>query len=199
MDEKGIHHAIQAVSKGGLIVYPTDTLYALGASIADKDAVSRIFSVKKRPLSLPLPVAFSDEQMISDYVFLSSVGKRLVEHFLPGQLTLVCKKNEKIPSVVTAGKDTLAVRIPDDDIALTIIKKIGPLVVTSANIHGENPPLTVDEIRKVFKPGMVEVFVDDGPRSGTPSTIVDVTTSQPKMLREGNVSFDEIMSVSDGV
>ena len=198
MDETVLNRAINALDHGHIIVYPTDTLYALGAKIVEKRAVLHIFSIKNRPLSLPLPVAFSDENMVSDYVFLSSLAKRLLAHFLPGKVTLVCKKKESMPSEVTGGKNTVAVRIPQDPVALKIIKKTGPLVVTSANIHGKTTPENVSEIRKVFEPEMINVFVDDGPRSGKPTTIVDATGSHPKILREGIVSSDVILKLSDG-
>jgi len=198
MDETVLNRAVNALDHGRLIVYPTDTLYALGAKIVEKRAVLHIFSIKTRPLSLPLPVAFSDENMVSDYAFLSPVAKRLLTHFLPGKVTLVCKKKERIPSEVTAGKNTVAVRIPQDPVALKIIKKTGPLVVTSANIHGQTTPENVSEIRKLFESEMINVFVDDGPRFGKPTTIVDVTGSHPKILREGIVSSDVILNVSDG-
>ncbi|MBS3749466.1 MAG: threonylcarbamoyl-AMP synthase [Candidatus Thermoplasmatota archaeon] len=198
MDETVLNRAVNALDHGHLIVYPTDTLYALGAKIVEKRAVLHIFSIKTRPLSLPLPVAFSDENMVSDYAFLSPLAKRLLSHFLPGKVTLVCKKKERIPSEVTAGKNTVAVRIPQDPVALKIIKKTGPLVVTSANIHGQTTPENVSEIRKLFGSEKINVFVDDGPRSGKPTTIVDVTGSNPKILREGIVSSDVILKLSDG-
>ena len=198
MDETILNRAVNAVEHGHLIVYPTDTLYALGSKIDERNAVLRLFSIKDRPKSLPLPVAFSDKNMVLDYVFLSSLAKKLLSHFLPGKITLVCKKKESIPSEVTAGKNTVAVRIPNDPVALKIIKKTGPLIATSANIHGQLPPAKVSEIRKMFKPEMIEVFVDDGPRFGKPTTIVDVTGSHPKILRDGSVSSDMILNVSDG-
>jgi L-threonylcarbamoyladenylate synthase len=198
MDETVLNRAVNALDHGHLIVYPTDTLYALGAKIVEKRAVLHIFSIKTRPLSLPLPVAFSDENMVSDYAFLSPLAKRLLTHFLPGKVTLVCKKKERIPLEVTAGKNTVAVRIPQDPVALKIIKKTGPLVVTSANIYGQTTPENVSEIRKLFESEMINVFVDDGPRFGKPTTIVDVTGSHPKILREGIVSSDVILKLSDG-
>ncbi|MBS3777678.1 MAG: threonylcarbamoyl-AMP synthase [Candidatus Thermoplasmatota archaeon] len=195
MDTNDIVHAVEAVRKGKLIVYPTDTLYALGANVSQKKAITAIFQLKQRPKSLPLPVAVSDKHMLSKVAILSPLAKKLAHTFFPGKITLVCRKKQDIPSIVTAGKDTIAVRIPDDQIALTLLKKTGPLVATSANIHKMKPAATVSEIRKLFKPEIVEVYIDDGIRQGKPSTIVDVTESQPVILREGSISKKMILEL----
>jgi len=196
MNENRIVHAAHAIRNGKLIVYPTDTLYALGADATQKNAIRSLFSIKNRPFTLPLPIAVSDMKMLNDVVYLSTVAKQLADTFFPGKITLVCRKKNIILDEVTAGKNTVAVRIPDDSIALELIKKTGPIVTTSANIHGHSTPSTISEIRKLFKPGIVEVYIDDGLRQNKPSTIVDVTSSQPKILRQGAISktiiFDEV-------
>jgi L-threonylcarbamoyladenylate synthase len=193
MDEDLITQAVEAVGKGNLIVYPTDTLYGLGSSISKDKAIETIFSVKNRPKSLPLSIAVSDKKMLSTCVNLTSLAENLAERFLPGKITLVCEKKNSILDSITGGKKTVAVRIPDDTIALHLIKKTGPLIATSANIHGQSTPASISEIRKLFKPGVVEVYIDDGPRQGRPSTIVDVTGSHPIILREGSIPASRIL------
>ena len=193
MHEDVITQAVEAVRKGRLIVYPTDTLYGLGSSISESKAIDTIFTVKHRPKSLPLPVAVSDIQMLSTCVELTPLAEHLAERFLPGKITLVCKKKTIILDSISAGKTTVAIRIPDDPIALHIIKKTGPLIATSANIHGQSTPALISEIRKLFKPGIVEVYIDDGLRQGKPSTIVDVTGSHPIILREGSIPANRIL------
>ena len=193
MHEDVITRAVEAVKKGRLIVYPTDTLYGLGSSILESKAIDTIFTVKHRPKSLPLPVAVSDKQMLSMCVELTPLAENLAERFLPGKITLVCKKKTVISDSISAGKKTVAIRIPDDPIALHIIKKTGPLIATSANIHGHLTPALISEIRKLFKPGIVEVYIDDGPRQGKPSTIVDVTGSHPIILRDGSIPANRIL------
>lgn len=192
MDEKILSHAVNAIQQGKLIVYPTDTLYGLGASIFKQDAITSIFQIKGRPFSLPLPIAVANLKMLSEYVELTSLAQQLAHEFLPGKLTLVCKKKPVITDLITSGNDTVAVRIPQDEIAVHLINKTGPIIVTSANIHGQKTPNSISEIRKLFKPEDIEVYVDDGPRNGAPSTIVDVTSHQPRILREGSISKERI-------
>ena len=194
MDEKIISRAVEAIQEGKLIVYPTDTLYGMGASIFHNNAINYIFKIKKRPFSLPLPVAVSNMHMLSQYVQLTSLAQHLADNFLPGELTLVCRKKPSISDMITSGNETVAIRIPNDEIALNIINKTGPLIATSANIHGQNTPKSISEIRKLFKHGDIEVYIDDGPRNSSPSTIVDVTGSHPKILREGSISAERIRS-----
>ncbi|MDG6219079.1 MAG: L-threonylcarbamoyladenylate synthase, partial [Candidatus Thermoplasmatota archaeon] len=148
MDEKIIAQAVQAVSKGNIIVYPTDTLYALGAGIREKRTILKIFSVKHRPVSMPLSLATSDIHQLEQLVVLSDLAKRLADRFFPGKITLICQRKPCIYDTITAGGSTVAVRIPDDPIALPLLKQTGPLIATSANIHGQPTPSTVSEIRK---------------------------------------------------
>jgi len=195
MDEKILSHAVNAIQQGKLIVYPTDTLYGLGASIFKQDAITSIFQIKGRPFSLPLPLAVANLKMLSEYVELTSLAQKLARKFLPGKLTLVCKKKPVITDLITSGNDTVAVRIPQDEIALHLINKTGPIIATSANIHSQKTPNSISEIRKLFKPEDIEVYVDGGPRNGAPSTIVDVTSHQPRILREGSISKERILSI----
>ena len=180
-----------AIDQGFLIIYPTDTLYALGASVFSPIAVEKAFTLKKRPISLPIPIAVSSKEMLEEIAIITPLAACLIESFLPGPLTIVIK-NKMIPSVVTANKTTIAVRIPDDSIALNLIKKIGPLTVTSANIHNQQTPTTIEEIRSMFKSPSIYAYIDDGIRNGLPSTIVDVTEDKPLILRKGTISSEKI-------
>jgi len=197
MNEIDIIHAVEAIKDQKLIVYPTDTLYGLGSTINSENAIQSIFTVKHRPFSMPLPVAVSDRKMLSNCVELTPLARHLAEAFFPGKITLVCQKKKNISDLITSNKNTVAIRIPDDEIALQLISKTGPLIATSANIHGKPTPAFVSEIRKLFKPSVVEVFVDDGPRQGQPSTIIDVTGSHPVILREGSIPAYIIQKMSE--
>lgn len=199
MSENGIIDAVKAVNNHKLVVYPTDTLYGLGSTIKSKKAIQNIFTIKHRPVSIPLPVAVSDMHMLADCVELTPLANKLAETFFPGKLTLICKKKNIISDLITANKLTVAIRIPDDEIALQLISNTGPLITTSANIHGQPTPSRVSEIRKLFKPEFVEVYIDDGPRKGKPSTIVDVTGSEPVILREGRIPADAILNMSESI
>jgi L-threonylcarbamoyladenylate synthase len=185
---------INALNSDSLIVYPTDTLYALGAKIFSKKAVHNVFSLKKRPLSLPLPIAVSSIEDIQEIAVFTPLAKTLAEHFLPGNLTLVLE-NRLIPSYITANHNTIAIRIPNDPIALALLKKTGPLTVTSANIHNQKTPSSVSEIRNMFKSKIIAEYIDDGIREGKSSTIVDVTSNIPKIIRKGAITINEIDAV----
>jgi len=185
--------AIEALKQGGLVVYPTDTLYALGADIFNEDAVKKVFRVKKRPFDVPLPVAVSTVVDMEKIAFVDRKVRRLAERFLPGQLTLILNKRDVVPDVVTSGLDKIAVRIPDNKFALELLSVFGPLTVTSANIHDMEPPNNIKEIEAQLKG--VDVYLDHGVLEGLPSTIVDITSGEPKFLREGKITKKEINDV----
>ncbi|MDH7517752.1 MAG: L-threonylcarbamoyladenylate synthase [Candidatus Thermoplasmatota archaeon] len=185
--------AIEALRQGGLVVYPTDTLYALGADIFNEDAVKKVFRVKKRPFDVPLPVAVSTVVDMEKIAFVDKRVRLLAEHFLPGQLTLVLNKKDVVPDVVTGGVDKIAVRLPDNRFALELLSVFGPLTVTSANIHGMETPNNIRDIQAQLKG--VDVYLDHGVLEGLPSTIVDMTSVEPKFLREGKITKKEIYDV----
>lgn len=185
--------AIEALKKGGLVVYPTDTLYALGADIFNEDAVRKVFKVKKRPFDVPLPVAVSTVVDIEKIAFVYNRVRLLAECFLPGQLTLVLNKKDTVPDVVTSGLDKIAVRMPDNKFALELLSVFGPLTVTSANIHDMKTPNNINDIQAQLKG--VDVYLDHGSLDGLPSTIVDMTSDEPIILREGKINKKEINNV----
>jgi L-threonylcarbamoyladenylate synthase len=187
--------AVQVLRKGSLIVYPTDTLYALGADVFNDNAVKQVFNVKKRPFSIPLPVAVSDFDMLKDIVFADDRVKSLVDFFLPGPLTLILKKKDCVSNLVTSDSDKVAVRIPGNEVALKLLSDFGPLTVTSANVHGEKTPGIIKDVKMQFKQGDIAVYLDYGQLEGKASTIVDVTSKNIKIIREGVISKDMILDV----
>lgn len=184
--------AIAALQSGEVVVYPTDTLYALGADVYNETAVKRVFEIKKRPWDDPLPVAVSCFDDVERIAVVNDDACCLAECFLPGPLTLVLNKKSVIPDVVTGGLEKVAVRVPDNDVALELLSRFGPLTVTSANVHGEKTPSTPRNIRMRFKDD-VAVYLDSGMLDGLPSTIVDVTTSRPRIVREGVITKSAIL------
>jgi L-threonylcarbamoyladenylate synthase len=184
--------AIKALQNGSIIVYPTDTLYALGADIFNDSAVRKIFKIKKRPMNVPLPVAVSSIKEISQLAIMDCKTQHLAEHFLPGSLTLILNKKGNVSDIVTSNLNKIAVRIPKNDYALEILSRFGPLTVTSANIHGKNTPFFIEEIKDQLKDS-ADVYLDYGKLDGSPSTIVDMTFKNPKIVREGVISKREIL------
>jgi L-threonylcarbamoyladenylate synthase len=183
-----------AINHGFLVIYPTDTLYAMGASITQPQAIEQVFVLKQRPRSLPLPVAVASVEMLKKIAQLTPLAEVLIRSFLPGPMTIVLETTS-VSSMITAGKSTVAIRIPDDPIALALLKKTGPLTVTSANIHTHPTPESIDEMRNMFKSKAIVAYIDDGIRNGSPSTIVDARYDQPVILREGSLSKKQIDAV----
>ena len=191
-----IKSAANVVSKGGIIVYPTDTLYGLGADIFNEESILRIYDIKGRPNAMALPVLVSSWEMvglISDDSNLT--GEKLARKFWPGQLTLVIRAKENLSKILTGGKGTIAVRQPNHWIAQEIIEQIGkPIVGTSANLSGS--PDLVEPAALVSQLGhSVDHIITCGPKPfGIGSTVVDITGSEPKLLRETSISIEDIKS-----
>ena len=193
MSNQDLSKAFSALSNGELIVYPTDTLYGLGADIFNIKAVKKVFEVKKRSFDQPVSVAASCIEDLEKIVILDEKINKIIDMFLPGELTLVLKKKKTVPDIVTSGLDNVAIRIPDNKIALELLSDFGPLTCTSANIHGQKTPSVISDIRMQFKPENISVFIDEGKLEGKPSTIVDLTFESPKILRAGNISEKQIL------
>ncbi len=193
-EKNTISNAIVALKAGNLIVYPTDTLYALGADIFNDGSVTKVFTVKKRPFSNPLSVAVADFEAISKIAYTNEFVKQVVERFLPGSLTIILRKKESVSRLVTGGLDNIAVRIPDNKIALKLLSAFGPLTVTSANVHGKKTPYVIKDIMMQFTTDIL-VYLDDGRLDAKPSSIVDLTLEKPRIVRKGSITLDEILDV----
>ena len=189
--------AVQTLKNGGLVAFPTDTVYGLGALISLPESVARIFLAKGRPVDKAIPVLLSDlchlALVASD---IPDVALHLAEAFWPGGLTLVLHKAASVSPAITAGGDTVAVRIPNHPVALELMRLAGtPLAVTSANRSGAQSPKTALEVQTQLA-GWIELILDGGPvPGGVESTVLDLTGRQPIMLREGAISADELEKV----
>jgi len=195
MDEQILRRAVEALSNGELVVYPTDTLYGLGADVFNDDAVKKVFKIKKRPLDLPLSVAVSDFDDLEEICFINELAIVLAERFLPGRLTMVLKKKKNVSDLVTGGLDKVAVRIPHNDTALKLLSYFGSITCTSANIHGMDTPYVIEDIKRQFDENDVSVFIDDGRLDGKPSTIVDLSDGVLQVLREGDITKKQLLDV----
>ena len=194
MGKSDISKAVKALSDGKIVVYPTDTLYGIGADIYNEKAINQVFEIKKRLKTDPLSVAVSRFSEIEKIAFVDDKTKELAEVFLPGKLTIILNKKDVVPDFVTGGLDKIAIRIPDNKIALELLSKFGPLTATSANIHGEKTPGIINDIIMQFKDN-IAVYLDDGCFKGKSSTIVDATSKKFKIIREGAISKDKILDM----
>ncbi|OGH08250.1 MAG: threonylcarbamoyl-AMP synthase, partial [Candidatus Levybacteria bacterium RBG_13_35_9] len=147
-----LKRAVKVLNKGGIIIFPTDTAFGIGCRIDNKEAIKRLFSIRKRPLDLPMPVLVSDIEMAKKYwSFLpENVEKKLVERYWPGALTIVLPANLKnVPYIVRGGQKNVGIRMPNNELILTIIEKTGvPVLGPSANLHGEQTPYSIKELNK---------------------------------------------------
>jgi tRNA threonylcarbamoyl adenosine modification protein (Sua5/YciO/YrdC/YwlC family) len=191
--EQAIHAAAGALRAGELVVVPTDTVYGLAADAFIASATARVFEVKQRPRALPLPVLVSRAKQA--WALVASVppgAEVLAEEFWPGALTMVLPQGSGLVWDLGESDGTIALRMPDHQHLLTLLETTGPLAVTSANISGEATPSTVEEIRGRLGDA-VGVYLDDGPaRAASGSTIVDLTSPTPRIIREGPISADAV-------
>lgn len=173
---------VDLVKKGVLFVYPTDTVYGLGCSI-HSESVNVVFEIKNRSRQLPLSVAFSSLEMVKRYAIVDAKQETFIIERLDMPYTFIVRKREVVPDIVTSGKDTVGVRIPNNEVTKRIIEGADtPIITTSANLSGKSSPVSVDDIDKVILGG-VSLVVDAGPcRIGRPSKVVDLV--EDKIIRE---------------
>lgn len=193
--QKEIAGAVSCLKSGGVVAYPTDTLYGLGVDVFNEAALQRVFEIKGRPRDLALPVLLDGwERVALVAAGPPPIAERLARQFWPGSLTLVLPKSPGLSELVTGGRDTVAVRQPDHWVPLSLVAGLGhPITGTSANRSGQQDLLTLEEVRETLG-SLVDYIIDCGPApEGTPSTVVDVTQGESKLLREGAISFTEVL------
>ncbi len=192
-----IRRAADVIRAGGLVAFPTETVYGLGANALDAAAVERIFAAKGRPATNPIIVHISEASAIVNVAAIwPETAARLVERFWPGPLTLVVPKSEKVPPIVTAGGPTVAVRCPNHPVARALIRAAGvPIAAPSANRSTELSPTRAEHVLKGLN-GRIDLVLDGGPcPGGIESTVVDVTGERPRVLRPGLVTVPMLEAV----
>jgi L-threonylcarbamoyladenylate synthase len=187
--------ALHVLGVGGLVAFPTDTVYGVGTLAFDATGVESIYAAKDRPNEKAIPVLLGNVNELDKVTsHIPDMALRLASRFWPGPLTLVVPKNPAIPDSVSAN-DTVGVRIPDNTIALNLLRSAGPMAVTSANISGGKNPTTAEEVFAQLN-GRIELILDGGRTAGgVASTVVDCTQMEPAILRVGPISLEEINSV----
>ena len=185
-------HAVEVVRSGGVAVIPTDTVYGLACLPELQDAVHRIFELKGRPEDKPLPVLADGFEALSAVAIFDERAAELARRFWPGPLTLILPRAADFTHDL-GGDDatTVAVRVPQNEVALALLSETGPLATTSANRSGEPPAGNVAEARAIFGE-QVAAFVDGGPCLGLPSTVLSLV-GPPRVLREGALASEEVL------
>ena len=196
LDERKIKVAGRFILEGKLVAFPTETVYGLGADALNEKAVRRIFEAKGRPADNPLIVHIADFNDLKKLAReIPREAKLLAERFWPGPLTLVLPKREEVPLVTTGGLDTVAVRMPAHEIALALIRASKPVAAPSANISGKPSPTLAEHVIDDFY-GRIEAIVDGGEtRVGVESTVIDLSSERPTLLRPGGLPLEEIERV----
>ena len=195
--ENDIKEAGRIIRSGGLVAFPTETVYGLGASAFDPRAAKKIYAAKGRPSDNPLIVHVCSETQLSEVVGeIPDTAAKIIDAFMPGPVTIILKKKTVIPDEVTAGLDTVAIRFPLDKTAQALIREAGvPVAAPSANISGKpSPTKSKHVIKDMF--GRIDAIIDGGDCAvGVESTIIDFTGDRPLILRPGGITYDDILNI----
>ena len=199
--QEQVNRGIAILRSGGVVAFPTDTVYGLGASSNLPEAIEKVFQIKERPHEMALPLLLADESQVPSVAqSVPHIARLLISSFLPGALTLVMLKSSSVSDIITAGGNTVAIRIPAHPIPVALAAGLGiPIVGTSANTSGKPSPMTAGDVRSQLG-DKVDLIIDGGRcPGGKESTIVDVTGLKPVLLREGAISRAEIEKVCGNI
>ena len=195
---KEFESAKKALDSSKVIAFPTETVMGLGVFFDDFDAYNLLNQIKRRPEDKPYTLMLSNRAEISNYAYIDDRAKKVIDAFMPGEITVLLKSKENIPNYVTHGTGVIGVRVPNLPILLdflSFVKK--PLLVPSANRSGEKPAMNSDEVKAVFKDELGYIF-EGSAKGGVPSTLVDLTGEEVKIYREGNIKLADILNVIKG-
>lgn len=189
-----IKHALDLLKSGGLVAFPTDTVYGVGALAFDNAAIESIYITKDRPIEKAIPILIGDIIDLDKVAIdIPNMARIFASRFWPGPLTCVVPKKQTLPLAVSA-TSTVAVRIPDHPDARALLIAAGPMAVTSANISGQPSPTTAQEVFNQLN-GRIPLILDGGiTPGGVPSTLVDCTGNEPVILREGPISLNDLLA-----
>ncbi|MCD6202762.1 MAG: threonylcarbamoyl-AMP synthase [Methanophagales archaeon] len=187
--EAGIANAIEVIKSGGTVIYPTETVYGLGAAALSDEAVKKVYELKRRSLSMPISLAVSSFEMLHEVAYVEQSYMGIITRLLPGPVTILLRKKPVVPDVLTAHSEVVGIRFPENPIATRIISETGPITATSANLTGEKPPVCAEEVKI-----KADIIINGGKcKYGIPSTVVDMTRGM-KILREG-ANYDRILHI----
>jgi len=190
-----ITRALEILRAGGLVAFPTDTVYGVGSLAFDRKAVESIYTAKDRPIEKAIPVLIGDTDDLDKIAMdIPNMALKLASHFWPGPLTILVPKQPGLPEAVSA-TSTVGVRVPDHEVARALLRAAGPMAVTSANISGQANPTTAEEVFTQLN-GRIGLIIDGGKTpGGVPSTLVDCSGENIRILREGPIAEEELLSV----
>ena len=185
------------IRQGGIVIFPTETVYGIGVNGLDEKAIKKLYDIKQRPLNKPISLLVSNMNMINKIAKdITALEYKLMKAFFPGPFTIILKKKKIVPDILTSNQDTVGVRMPDGEIARKLIEYADiPLATPSANISGKPSGTNLCDIMKDFK-GKVDYFIDGGKsKIGIASTIVQVVDEKPYILRQGSITKEQIQKL----
>lgn len=192
LTKKDSAQIVEILNRGGVVAFPTDTVYGLAVRYDLKEAILKMKEAKQRPETKPFPMMVSSKAQIERVAVTDARSQKLIDHWMPGALTLVFKKRPEIDELVTNGFPTIGIRMPDDEFVLEIINRVGvPLLVPSANLSGQPSCTTSEEVLKQLD-GRIDAVVLGESGASTASTVCDTTGDELKILRQGPIKLEDL-------
>ena len=193
VEKENINEVIDLLNHDEVVAFPTETVFGLGVKFSHLEALEKIYEIKHRSHSKAISLMIYDPKDIEKYAYVNENAQKLIDHFMPGMITLVLKKKSILSDDFTAGYDTIGIRIPDDPFVLKLLKEVGPMLVTSANISGQETLLNDQEVYKQFK-GKIKMIVKGKCKNTRASTVIKVD-EDVTILRQGCIQEEEIREV----
>ncbi len=189
--ENQMNEICDVIQKGGIVAFPTETVYGVGIHFDDEEALDRLMEAKNRDYSKAITLMVADKKDISQYAYISPQAQKMIDQFMPGMITLIFKKKESVRDSMTYGKSTIGIRIPDSEFVLSLLKKVGPMLVTSANLSQHSNTTSTQEVLNQLD-GRIDLVVDGKTSDNIASTVVDVSQDEIKILRAGKITKEQI-------
>lgn len=189
--ENQMNEICDVIQKGGIVAFPTETVYGVGIHFNDEEALERLMEAKNRDYSKAITLMVADKKDISQYAYISPQAQKMIDQFMPGMITLIFKKKESVRDSMTNGKSTIGIRIPDSEFVLSLLKKVGPMLVTSANLSQHSNTTSTQEVLNQLD-GRIDLVVDGKTSDNIASTVVDVSQDEIKILRAGKITKEQI-------
>ena len=193
VEKENINEVIDLLNHDEVVAFPTETVFGLGVKFSHLEALEKIYEIKHRSHSKAISLMIYDPKDIEKYAYVNENAQKLIDHFMPGMITLVLKKKSILSDDFTAGLETIGIRIPDDPFVLKLLKEVGPMLVTSANISGQETLLNDQEVYKQFK-GKIKMIVKGKCKNTLASTVIKVD-EDVTILRQGCIQEEEIREV----
>ncbi len=194
---KEIEDAAKIIKNGGVVVFPTETVYGIGVDCLNEEAIKKLYKIKNRPFTQPITILVSSFEMLYEYTQnISKIEDALIHEFFPGPITLLVQKNEKIPYILTNNGELLGVRMPKNETAIKLIEEVGkPIATTSANISGKPSSTSIEDAISQFGE-KVDYYIDGGKsKIGIGSTVLQVIDNVPNIIRKGSITEEQIKEV----